>query len=326
MAAKAAPKPTGKTKTELTKEKTKLNKDIKSKKAELEVLSAKIKDLETLSSKREQLQIEVDELTKAKREVGKLTVSQQSIEKEIKVLSDEKKQLSSFIKKNTPRKDQLTKELEELSKNKSTLDDEVTKLTERSNKAEANVDHLKKEKEKYEREITTLKTEYDLYPRDLKHLTKDAKDQMKKYSSLALVTGVLSLVFVIALVFLLLSPNPLNGQLSESIGDDLSLRFWTIIVTKVLLAITLLFIVRSGFGLLSGFFNQYITVRKKITALRAADLFVRYMDEEDLNGESGLRRNPKELKYLQDYLPRIMDLDTSFDHLTRKSRKKDLVS
>ena len=289
-----------KTKTELTKEKTQLNKDIKSKKAELELLSSKIKDLDALSSKREQLQIEVDELTKAKKEVGKLTVNQQSLEKEVRLLGDEKKKLNSFIKKNTPKKEVLETELNQLESKKVELDQELTSISEKSDKAKAFVGALKKDKEKYESEIRELKEEYGLYPRDMKELTKDSIKQIGSYSKMIVLTTLFTLALVLFLIFSLVNPILFNGS-----GD-----FWLTLTSKVLLTGALLFVIVWCARLIDRFVSQYVRAKDRLTNLRTADYLIgkaRVSDQdiEQLDGE--LNRDAPEITLLQSYIPKIMN-------------------
>ncbi len=301
MEAKAKAKP--KTKKQLTDEKTKLNREIRSRKAELDVLNSKIGDLEKLSDKREVLQNEVDELTQKKLELGKLTVQQQSVSNEVKELNDEKKKLNTFIKNNKPKKETLESELGELENRKEDLEGKVETLLQNGKKAQTNVVHLKEEKEKYDAAIAELKSEYGLFPRDLKEMSRDSISQVKKYSFLATLSTIGILVTMGLLVFFLIQPI-IENAFVDSFSDP-NLVFYTILSTKILLFAGLVFFIVILLHLTRGFVSQYIKSRNRLTSLRVTDYLVDRVQSSS-NGKA-------DADLLKDLLPKIVDLDSAFD-------------
>ncbi len=301
MEAKAKAKP--KTKKQLTDEKTKLNREIKSKKAELDVLNSKIGDLEKLSDKRETLQSEVDELTQKKLELGKLTVQQQSVSQEVKDLNDEKKKLNTFIKNNKPKKETLETELSELETRKEDLEGKVETLMQNGKKAQSTVAGLKEEKEKYDTAIEELKVEYGLFPRDLKEMSRDSISQLKKYSSLALLS-IIGTLSMMGLLLLFLTQPIIDAAFANSFADP-GLAFYTVLSTKILLFAGLIFFILVFLNLTKGFVSQYIKSRNRLTSLRVTDYLI-----DRVQGSSNGKADADLLK---DFLPKIMDLDNTFD-------------
>jgi len=305
MEAKTKAKAKPKAKKQLSDEKGKLAREIKSKHAELDVLHSRIGDLEKLANKKDTLQNEVNELTQKKLELGKLTIQQQSISREVKDLNDEKKKISSFLKNNKPKKETLAAELSKLESEKNDLEGKVDKVLRSSEKAQATVAQLKGEKEKYDLEITALKSEYGLIPRDMKELSKDSMLQLRKYAKLATITGIAGLVMMGLLLLFLV--QPVVDSIFSSTFQDVNLTFYTILSTKVLLFAAFIFFIHVFYNLTKGFVSQYIKTRNRLTTLQVADYLIDQANA--VNGSNGKAK----VDLLHDYLPRIMEMDSSFE-------------
>ncbi len=301
MEAKAKAK--SNTKKQLSDEKTKLIREIRSRKAELDLLNAKISDLEKLSDKRDFLQNEVDELTQKKLELGKLTVQQQSVTKEVKELNAEKKKLSSYIKNNKPKMKSLESELDQLEHKKVNIEGKLDSLLQNQKNTNEKVGQLKDEKAKYETEISGLKTEYGLLPRDIKEMSKDSINQLKKYSFLAMLSVTGTLIMMGLLIFFLIQPV-VDNAFADSFSDP-NLAFYSILSTKILLFSGLVIFVLVLLSLTRGFLSQYIKSRNRLTSLRVTDYFVDRVQSTS-NGKA-------DVELLKDFLPKIMDHDGSFD-------------
>lgn len=311
MEAKTKAKP--KTKKQLTDEKSKLNREIKSRKAELDVLNSKIGDIEKLADKKDALQEEVDELTQKKLELGKLTVQQQSVSSEVKDLNAEKKKLNTFIKNNKPKKETLESEVNDLEARKTDIEGKIETLMQNGKKAQANVAHLKEEKEKYESAISDLKNEYGLFPRDIKEMSRDSISQLKKYASLATLSVIGTLLMMGLLIFFLIQPiidNTFAGVFTEP-----GLSFYTILSTKILLFAGLVFFIIVFLNLTRGLVSQYIKSRNRLTSLRVTDYLI------DRAQASGSQNGKASADLLNEFLPRIMELDSSFDKALKSDRK-----
>ncbi len=299
MEAKTKAKP--KTKRQLTDEKTKLNREIRSRKAELDILNSKIGDLEKLSDKRELLQNEVNELTQKKLELGKLTVQQQSISQEVKELNDEKKKLSNYLKNNNPKKKTLESDLEKLESRKEVIGGKVENLLKNEEKAQDQIAKLRDEKAKYNSSIAELKKEYGLLPRDIKEISKDSIAQIKKYASLAIFSVIGILLVMGLLVFFLIQPI-IDSTFSTSFSDP-NLAFYTVLSTKILLFSGLTVFILVLLSLARGFVYQYTKSRNRLTSLRVADYFIDRV-QSSTNGKANA-------ELLKDFLPKIMDLNSS---------------
>ncbi|MEP1096505.1 MAG: hypothetical protein ABJG78_15425 [Cyclobacteriaceae bacterium] len=302
MEAKTKARP--KAKKTLSDQKNKVAREIKSKQAELDMLNSKIGDLKKLADKKDVLQKEVDELTQKKLELGKLTIQQQSVSREVKDLNDEKKKISSFLKNNKPKKETLAAELSKLESTKDDLKGKVELFQKSSEKAQTTIAQLKEEKENYDLEIANLKSEYGLIPRDLKELSKDSMLQLKKYAKLATITAIGGLVMMGLLVLLLVQPI-VDSIFSNTFQDD-NLTFYTILSTKTLLFVTFIFFIHVLFNLTKGFVSQYVKTRNRLTTLRVADYLI-----DQANTVSGSNGKAK-VDLLHDYLPKIMEMDSFF--------------
>jgi predicted PurR-regulated permease PerM len=311
--------------SELNKEKNRLNRLIREKKAEITVLESKTSDLESLVTKRNRIKSETEELESF---INSSIGQKQTLIAEIGALTTQKSELDNYIQINTPVKQTLTTDLKSLNSQKTEIVQEIEQLETTKSTTQEDVNQITQEKGRLDGLIIELREKYGLYSKDMKDMSQDSITQLKKYSWSAVSAIIGVIILMIILLCILTNSDPFSENLMKFFYQEPNLRFYSILTIRISISAVFIFFIIIFLNLSRGFVSQYIKARNRLTALRVADFLIgRIQSKKNIGSTEEERmkieteRIKEQVELLNNHIPKIMDLgSSSFD---KTSRTKD---
>lgn len=317
--------------SDLNKEKNRLNKLIREKKAQIVEFESKTADLESLVTNRDRVKSETENLEATKVElesfINENITQKQSLTAEIGILTNQKEELDNYVQTNSRTKESLSVELESLNSQKAQIEQEIKTLETIKTTSQEQANQITQEKSRLDGLIVDLREKYGLYSKDMKDMSKDSITQLNKYSWSAVASIIGAVVLMVILLCILTTSNPFSEKLLKFFYHEPNLRFYSILTIRISISAAFIFLIIIFLNLSKGFVSQYIKARNRLTALRVADFLIGRIQSKKNTGlteneklQIEIERIKEQVELLNKHIPKIMDLGSSSFDKTSKTK------